>query len=390
MRINAKTNTNMKISFNLFSKILKISTFSFLLWGCSNAKPIETPNPPDDGLGLKQINSKVILGSSFDLENTLPLYFETYKKELSAGQALWFPRWGDGWTAEGVYNFSTFNKRVNWLKSNNLSATATLLLGQDFFMPDWIINGNQSGEQLDMMMKNMIDSIMETNDNKNKVDSWLVVNELFEDDGTYRTNILWSKMGWEADSSNLVGDNRINDKHPLFIRKAFEYCRAKTNKKLEIRDFGIEHNNTDKDNYKKHRAIYQLLSHMKNTNIPVDVIGLQGHLIIGDTEWLCKNNAFKDIVAKYKALNLDVNITELDIRTNGKTWNDALAQKQKDDYYTFVKQAIEGGANKIDFWGIQDGADPEWFPTEQPLLWSKNLERKPAYFGVKQALMDTK
>jgi GH35 family endo-1,4-beta-xylanase len=380
----------MKITFNQFLKILTIYSLSFLLWGCSNTKSIETPNPPDDGLGLKQINSKVILGSSFDLENTLPLYFETYKKELSAGQALWFPRWGEGWTAEGVYNFSIFNKRVNWLKNNNLSATATLLLGQDIYMPDWLINGNQSGEQLDMMMKNMIDGIMETNDNKNKVDSWLVINELFEDDGTYRTNVLWNKIGWENDRSNLVGDNKINDKHPLFIRKAFEYCRAKTNKKLELRDFGIEHNNTDMDNYKKHRAIYQLLNHMKNTQTPIDVIGLQGHLLIGDTEWLCKNNAFKDIVAKFKALNLDVNITELDIRTNGKTWNDALAQKQKDDYYTFIKQAIEGGANKIDFWGIQDGADPDWFPTEQPLLWSKSLERKPAYFGVKQALIDTK
>jgi GH35 family endo-1,4-beta-xylanase len=390
MHINTKINTNMKITFNLFSKLFKISSLSLLFWGCTHTKSVETPNAPDDGLGLKEVNSKVILGSSFDLENTLPLYFETYKKELSAGQALWFPRWDDGWTAEGVYNFSIFNNRVNWLKNNNLSATATLLLGQDIYMPDWLINGNRSGEQLDIMMKNMIDSIMKTNDNKNKVDSWLVINELFEDDGTYRTNVLWNKIGWEADRSNLVGDNKINDRHPLFIRKAFEYCRAKTNKKLELRDYGIEHNNTDRDNYKKHRAIYQLLNHMKNTNIPIDVIGLQGHLLIGDTEWLCKNNALKDIVAKFKALNLDVNITELDIRTNGKTWNDALAQEQKNDYYIFVKQAIEGGANKIDFWGIQDGADPGWFPTEQPLLWSNKLEKKPAYFGVKQALMDTK
>lgn len=380
----------MQITTKLFIKILKTASLLLLFWHCSNTKSIETPNPPDDGLGLKEVNSKVVLGSSFDLENTLPLYFETYKKELSAGQALWFARWDNGWAAEGVYNFSTFNKRVNWLKNNNMSATATLLLGQDLFMPDWLTSGNQSGEQLDGMMKNMIDSIMETNDNKNKVDSWLVINELFEDDGTYRENILWRKIGWEADSSNLSGDDKINNQHPIFIRKAFEYCRAKTNKKLELRDFGIETNDTDRYNYKKHRAIFQLLKHMKNNNIPVGAVGLQGHLIIGDTEWLCKNNAFRDIVAKFKALNLDVNITELDIRTDGKMWNDALAQKQKDDYYIFVKQAIEGGANKIDFWGIQDGADPGWFPTEQPLLWNNKIEKKPAYFGVKQALLDTK
>jgi GH35 family endo-1,4-beta-xylanase len=236
----------------------------------------------------------------------------------------------------------------------------------------------------------MIDGIMESNDNKNKVDSWNVINELFEDDGTYRKNILWLRMGFETDNSNLVGESKINDKHPLFIRKAFNYCRAKTNKKLELRDFGIESNNPSFSGYKKHRAIYQLLSHMKNSNIPIDAIGIQGHLVIGNTDLLCQNNAFKDVVAKFKALNINVYITELDIRTDGKTWNDALAQTQKENYYIFVKQAIEGGANKIDFWGIQDGADPGWFPTEQPLLWTKTLEKKSAYFGVKQALIDTK
>jgi GH35 family endo-1,4-beta-xylanase len=377
----------MEISFNLLLKTLHLSSLSLLLWGCSKPQPTPTF---DDGLSLKQINSKVILGSSFDLENTLPIYFETYKKELGSGQALWFPRWDNGWSGNGIYNFATFNKRVNWLKENNISPTAHLLLGQDFFMPDWLINGNQSADQLDSMMKNMIDGIMESNDNKNKVDSWNVINELFEDDGTYRKNILWLKMGFETDNSNLVGEDKINDKHPIFVRKAFSYCREKTNKNLELRDFGIENNNPSFGNYKKHLAIYQLLSHMKNTNIPVDAIGIQGHLVIGDTDFLCQNNAFKNIVTKFKSLNLNVYITELDIRTNGETWNDALAQKQKDDYYIFVKQAIEGGANKIDFWGIQDGADPGWFPTEQPLLWNNKLEKKPAYFGVKQALIDTK
>ena len=89
-------------------------------------------------------------------------------------------------------------------------------------------------------------------------------------------------------------------------------------------------------------------------------------------------------------MGLEVYITELDAGIEKRTWTEALSQQQKTDYYNYIKQAIEGGATRINFWGMQDGLDKGWITDEHPLPWDENLNRKPAYFGIQQALKETK
>ena len=129
---------------------------------------------------------------------------------------------------------------------------------------------------------------------------------------------------------------------------------------------------------------------MINEQIPIDAVGIQGHLSIGETAWFFDKNMLRETVKKYKSLGIEVYITELDFRSDNRSWNITLAEQQKRDYYNYIKQAIEGGVNRINFWGVQDGFDPFWLLTEHPLLWDENLEKKPAYFGVKMALDATK
>jgi GH35 family endo-1,4-beta-xylanase len=350
--------------------------------------PDETPISPTE-LSLKQINPRILVGSPIDITASNDKYQGIFKTEFNSGQALWYGRWGDRWAGEYQYDFTRINKNVNWLKEAGMTPTFHMLVGPDSYMPDWLIKGTWTEAKLDSLLRGLIFSIMDSNDNKSKVESWNVINELFEDDGTYRKNMVWTQMGWERDSSTLTGVDRINTQHPVFIRKAFSYCREKTNKKLELRDFNIE-SNTNNDNHKRHKAIYQLLKHMLNTKIPVDAVGFQGHIIVGQAGWILDNEAFKATVEKFKALGIEVYVTELDVRTNKKTWTEKLAIQQKEDYYNYIRQAIEGGATMINTWGIQDGEDKGWIPDEYPLPWDEKLDKKPAYFGFRQALMDTK
>jgi GH35 family endo-1,4-beta-xylanase len=339
---------------------------------------------------LKKVNPNILVGAELEDDLDDDAYIAVAKKEFNTGQALYFGGFG-GWNGINDFDFAPVNRVVNWMVENNMSPHVCMLTGQDIYNPEWLINGNWTKQELNNLLKNQIYSIMDANDNKNKVDVWNVINEIFEEDGTYRTNVVWNQMGWESDVSGLNGIEKINNQHPKFVRQAFKYCREKTNAKLEYRDYNIESNNPESGLDKKHKAVYQLLKHMINSNIPIDVVGLQGHYEIGNVDYITENNGLKNIVEKYKSLGIEVYIVEMDFAAPlGATWNTTLAQAQKQDYYNYTKQAIEGGATRIYTWGIDDGRDPYWLTTQYPLPWNENLEKKPAYYGIQKALYDTR
>ncbi len=361
-----------------------------LCLSCSNQQDdVVTEEPSTTELKLKDINPKVLVGSPVEISFNDTNYTNIIKTELSTGEGLWYARFG-GWLGEKDFDYTELNKNINWIKTNGMSPTVHMLVGPDNYMPDWLINEKREPAELDSLLRSMIYNIMETNDNKNKVDIWNVINELFDDDGTYRTNMLWSQIGWEDDASSLTGKDKINEKHPVFIRKAFTYCREKTSKKLELRDFNIETDNSAHFNYRKNIAAYQLIKHMLNSNIPIDALGIQGHLTVDSTSWALDDSALKNTVKKFKALGIEVYITELDVTISNKKWSTTVAQKQKEEYYNYVKQAVEGGASRISFWGVKDDMDPYWLLDKYPLPWDKSSNRKASYYGVQQALMETK
>jgi hypothetical protein len=185
-------------------------------------------------VGLKDINPDLLVGAPLEVHRGFDKYLNTIKTEFSTGQGLWFCRWG-GWSGENLYDFDEFNQNINWMVDNGLHPTMHMLVGPDIYMPNWLINGNHTPKELDELLQNLIYSIMDSNNNKDKVNVWNVANELFDDDGTYRSNMVLRKMGWEDDKSGLADDDYINSKHPLFIRKAFTYCRDKTGNKQVLK-----------------------------------------------------------------------------------------------------------------------------------------------------------
>lgn len=350
-----------------------------------------TPEDLAESIGLKDINTSLYIGGTVAPLLDNPKYTAIHTKEFNAGQALWYAGFG-GWPADGVFNFENFNAAVNWMVDKKLSPHNHMLVGPNFYMPQWLLNETWTNEALDAHLKMLVQGILESNDNAIKVDVWNVINEVFNQDGTYRSqdDMLWVQLGYEDDASGLAQEDKINTQHPIFIGKAFRYAREKTNNTLEYRDYLIEATNPDNGWDKKHKAAYQLLKHLQNTNIPVDAIGIQGHYDIGNGDWVLGNNGLKNVIEKFKALNLEVYITELDIGSQDRLWTNGLAEQQKGDYYNFVKQSVEGGASRIYTWGIQDGLDKGWRTNEHPLPWDENLDKKPAYFGIKAALEETK
>lgn len=314
------------------------------------------------------------------------IYTEIAKREFNLGQAAWgATRWHYGSPSD----FREANAVVNWCKSNNKTVELIGIVGPDNYMPSWFNDGSFTPHQMDSLLRSLVYEIMESNNNKSKVDVWCVANELFKDDGTYR-NMKWNEMGWETDASGLTGEAKINAKHPVFIGKALQYCRDKTDALLEIRDFYIANNDPSGAHYKKYEAMYQLIKHLQAKGDPINCVGIQAHMKVGEAP-AGGLDAFKSSIEKYRQEGMEVHLTELDESSNKLLpWSDQYAQQQKEDYYHLISTALEAGVKLISFWGIRDNNDPNWRVDQHPLIFDHEYNKKPAYYGTRQALFDAK
>lgn len=319
------------------------------------------------------------------------------RTELNAIQPTVYPY---SWTYTTVPNLTKFKEWVNWGKQNNKKVMMHQLVAPNPYYPKWFVEGKWSAKELDEMLEFYIKSVVSSvGDN---VDVWNVVNECLNgglsvgnEIGKFRPDnaCVWVKMGWEADASELTGANKINDSIPVYLRKAFEYTRKYTNSELELRDYGIEFSDASD---RKLLAFYQLAKHLKNKGIVLGAVGFQCHNVgLNDFNIYGRNFVnLKNNIKKFKDLGLKVYLTEVDIAASN-SFKDTplsieLANKQKNAYKLLIQEALLAKVDGIFFWGVADGVDSGWYPYNAPLLYDTDFDRKPAYYGVLEALEKNK
>lgn len=117
--------------------------------------------------------------------------------------------------------------------------------------------------------------------------------------------------------------------------------------------------------------MFNLVKQLKKDRVPIDGIGIQGHLIVGELPTTIKEN-----LEAFTSLGVEVAITELDIRMNLPV-TDALLAQQKADYETVVSacKAVKGCIG-VTIW---DWTDKVWllhnlrinmFLTRMPIKYS--------------------
>lgn len=275
------------------------------------------------------------------------------------------------------HDFEEFNSGVNWLYERGMKPMHHMLFGPSQYESRWV-NEITSASVLESLLEPRIKGIMSSNDNGSKVFSWNVVNEALAGDGSYfsEEKTVWARMGYEEDKSGLKGDDRINDTHPVFIRKAFECASKYAKGKLELRE------NSCEAPCRKARALYQLVRHLQQSGVRIDAVGLQCHFAM-ETGFNPQGLAYE--ISKYHRIGLEVFLTEVDFGRRKLPWTPALAQKQKEEYKKLMTVALTEGVRQVHFWGLRD-ADEGWLREENPLLFDETLVPKPAYYGVQEAL----
>jgi endo-1,4-beta-xylanase len=224
---------------------------------------------------------------------------------------------------------------------------------------------------------------------KGRIHAWDVVNEAIDEGNG------WRRSQW----LQIVGED--------FMEQAFRFARqADPAAKLLYNDYNMH-------NPQKREFLLRVLRDYLDRGVPIDGIGLQGH--VGLTypdlaEW-------ERSIAAYEALGLEVHITELEVDVlpspyeasaeisnrfaysrENDPWPDGLpeaVQQQLADRYAqlFTLLRRHRAVKRVTFWGLHDGIS--WkndFPiagrTNYPLLFDRNLQPKPAWHRLMRLARD--
>ncbi len=287
----------------------------------------------------------------------------------------------EGNNVNPIINIAPARNILNFARDNDIPVRGHVLVWHSQ-TPGWFFKENfdASGEFVSkeimlQRMENYIKNVMEAlAEEYPTVDfyAWDVVNEIWLDDGSYRTPGTYEENSNYSGWVQIFGDNS-------FVDYAFEYARkyAPEGCKLYYNDF---------NEYmpQKTAAIVDMANRLKGKNL-IDGIGMQSHLDVRSG-----SDAFPGISAYKKALKafvdtgLDVQVTELDATVNGNT--DELFEAQA-QYYSDILDACVEYADSISavvLWGTTD--DKSWRSSKYPLVFNEDFTAKPAYYSIVDGL----
>ncbi|KAI0368016.1 hypothetical protein BV20DRAFT_949130 [Pilatotrama ljubarskyi] len=274
-------------------------------------------------------------------------------------------KWDATEPTRGTFTFSGGDVISNLAKQNG-----QLLRGHNCVwynqLPSWVANGQFTAADLTDVIQTHCGTLVGHYKGQNYADpftedSWDVINEPFNDDGTWRSDVFYNTLGTQ------------------YIPIALKAARAADpNAKLYINDYNIEQAGA------KSTAMLNLVKQLQADGVPIDGVGFQCHFIVGEIP-----GTFQQTLEQFTALGLEVAITELDIRMTLPATDALLAQQQK-DYQTVIQACMNvEGCIGMTIWDWTDKYS--WVPSTfsgqgAALPWDENFNKKPAYSGISAAL----
>lgn len=206
--------------------------------------------------------------------------------------------------------------------------------------------------------------------------SWDVINEPISDSAPgYRQQPVLQKFG---------------DDFLTFLFK--EARRSAPDAKLVLNDYNLSCGADFCE--RKRDAMLHTLSRLLKRGAPIDVLGIQAHII---PKWPVVSKALTSFVSAVKDLGLEIYISELDVNDIGLEDDvgerDQQIAKVYGDYLEVMLS--QRAVTKLGFWGLSDqyhwiveGYAPLRRKTgmPRPALFDQELNPKPAFFAVLDAI----
>ncbi|TDC99976.1 beta-1 4-xylanase [Nonomuraea deserti] len=297
---------------------------------------------------------------------TSPLSNETAYRNIAATEfnqitAENVMKWDTTEPNPGQFNFSGADAIVNFATQNNQQVHGHTLVWHNQ-TPGWV-QSLGAGAMREAMENHIAEVVGRYADNPAVV-SWDVVNEIFDDNGGWRSSFWYNTLGQS------------------FVADAFRAAReADPDARLCINDYNVEGVNA------KSTAMYNLVRSLRQQGVPVDCVGFQGHLAI---QYGFPNDLQQNM-ERFAALGVQVRITELDIRMQMP--RDSSKDATQATYYRNAVNACLAvtACAGVTIWGFTDKHSwvPDTFQGQgAALIYDENYQKKPAYNAVHDALDD--
>lgn len=256
----------------------------------------------------------------------------------------------------GNIKWSSLDTGIQYCKDNGIQLKLHCLFWHKS-TPDWVKNLSPD-ELKNEMIKRMRDTKNRFDSMKDLVYGIDVVNEAISSSGGVRSSVFSQKLGQN------------------WIEKAYKWAREVfgSDYRLIYNDYNME--NTPA----KNRRILALTKTLKSQNL-VDEIGFQFHFSYKTGAY--SSSSIAALLKKYVDLDVDVSISEMDVRMNKGT---QVSQEVLATQGEFVKQVIQGALThssrlkSICCWGISDKFS--WIENDIPLPCDIHYTPKPFHAAL--------
>lgn len=341
----------------------------------------------EPGLSELAAANGILIGTEFNPDRMLDeRYCKVITHDFNLGALSVFTS-AQVWLGPDEYDFSALDQQVNDSAQYGLTLYASHLVWGSYdegVLPDWLKEGNYSKEELLNILHNHITTLVSRY--KDRVSIWSIANEAPERDRSYGADFWYDHIG------------------PEYIEKSFEWAREADPDAILLFNAANNESPRDADTTYNINTLYQMVKTMKEMGVPVDAVGMQGHLFLPWTSHIRPKEAdVEATMKKFGDLGVKVMITEMDVNLHeipGTPQQKEDAQKQM--YSDMMTACVQSGVCTLfATWGISDDEswitfnDSEWvyqmpITDAAPLLFDDNFDPKPAYFSVLDVLKGVK
>ncbi len=334
----------------------------------STKTPLPTKTATPRPLGLHDLADR--LGFQIGAASGYGIQLTTWKREFNLAVIDWDIEWGNIEPVRGDVSFVNRSKYmdadalVKFALSNGMRVRGQHLLSPGFY-PKWLTDGNFSRDEVIEIVKNHIRHVMSYF--KGKITQWTVVNE-------------YHPIDWGQDDilQRVIG--------PDYIDMAFQTARdADPTAMLLYNDTANELPNSPTTQITR-----DIVQRLKSKGL-IDGVGLQMHLNGA------KPPSKQEVMQVMNSYGVPVFITEFDVSLKDVVGTqEQRFEKQAQIYKDMLEACLESQVCKsFTVFNIGDRYSwletvptaPLYSPNANPTLFDDNLNPKPAYFALRDVLI---
>ncbi|HMR91237.1 MAG TPA: endo-1,4-beta-xylanase [Chitinophagaceae bacterium] len=333
------------------------------------------------------VNEDIVSGKDKAAQDITLEHFNTITAENVMKAALINPE-------PGVYNFSPADDFVAFGEKHNMFIIGHTLVWHNQCPPCFFTNAsggpNTKAEQIERL-RSHIEAV--AGRYRGRVHAWDVVNEVIDNDGSYRPTTWVNAFG--------NGDT--------LVKYAFKFAAQ------YAPDAALYYNDFNTWRPSKRDGIIRMVRMLQKEGIRIDGIGMQGHWGLNYP----KNGYIEAAIDSFAACGVKVMITELDVDVlpltrEGQIIGQVMSDKQfqleefkafLDPYPNALPDSVQAALanrykelfeifyskrekiDRVTLWGVHDGMSwkndyPVPGRTNYPLLWDRSRKPKAAFYSI--------